>query len=216
MVTETKSFKYYDRFYATGGWKYRPWREKMFLKRRIIKPLLLEKGRRVLEIGCGMGYHSHLLHKLGFTVVGVDNSEVGIAYAREHFKGPRYLAADAAELGKELERESFDIIYVRGMSWYHYELTGVNKHGIDVPAATGEFFTFLKPGGVFVLQIKTDFSGSKTKDAVHYNSLNDYISLFERFGKIDYISDWRGRILQDDAAARESGRSIIIATRKEP
>lgn len=216
MNAENQEQKYYyDEFYARGGWKYRLWREKSFFKRRIIKPLHLEKGQRVLELGCGMGYHSHLLNQLGFDVVGVDNSKVGIAFAREHFKGPRYLAVDAAELGKELERESFDIIYVRGMSWYHYELTGVNKNGIDVPEATGELFTFLKPHGLFILQIKTDFSGSRTKDNVHYNLFGDYLSLFGRFGKVEYISDWGGRILKDDADARASGNNIIIATRKE-
>ncbi len=204
----------YDDFYAKGGWKYFGWLEKRFLLRRIVRPLGLAQGSRVLEIGCGMGLHSYLLHKLGFDVVGVDLSETGIARAKTRFSGPMYYAMDAKDLTAEFDDESFHTIFVRGMSWYHYELLEVNKNGVDVPAATRELFQLLKPSGVFVLQIKTDFSGSRTRDNVYHNYFDDYVQLFSPLGDVIHVSDWRGKVLRNHLDAERSKKSIIIATRK--
>lgn len=213
MTQATKD--HYDNFYSKGGWSYSNWREKRFLKSKIVKPLKLQKGSRLLELGCGMGYQSNLFYELGFDVVGVDLSESGIAYAKSHFSGPRYFNIDATELSAHFDYESFDIIYIRGMSWYHYELNGVNKLGVDVPERTEELFRFLRPKGVFVLQIVTDFSGSQPEGKVHNNRFDEYVRLFERFGEVFYISDWKGRVLRNQAEAEKVGKHIIIATRKK-
>jgi SAM-dependent methyltransferase len=208
---------HYDAFYAQGGWRYpswrlAKWRAKRFLARRIVEPLQLEPGAKILEVGCGMGLHSHLLAKLGFDVTAVDVSEVGIAYARRRFRKPRYLCSDAAELGSTLEPESFDVIFVRGMSWYHYELDGKNLGGVDVPAQTRQLFDFLPAGGLFVLQIFTDFSGQRPAGTVHNNRVEDYTELFEQLGDVVLVTDWMGRRINPDTQQSNSG--IIIATRK--
>jgi hypothetical protein len=122
--------------------------------------------------------------------------------------------SDANELAAVLHRESFDVIFIRGMSWYHYELNGINAKGVDVPASTARLFEYLKKGGLFVLQIQTDFSGRKPVDGVHQNRLGEYTRLFDRFGDIVHISNWKGRILESESDAEKSGGNIIIATRK--
>jgi SAM-dependent methyltransferase len=46
---------------------------------------LRERGlSRVLDLGCGVGRHAQYLAARGFECVGVDASESGLAYAREH------------------------------------------------------------------------------------------------------------------------------------
>ena len=164
---------HYDDFYSKGGWKYDYWQSKKFLVQRIIRPLKLKKHSKLLELGCGMGFHSNLFSKLGFDVVGVDVSEAGIKYAKSHFARPKFFNVDATLLSSEFEYEHFDLIFVRGMSWYHYELNGVNKYGVNVPTCTQELFRFLKKDGVFILQIKTDFSGRRPDSEVHHNKLED-------------------------------------------
>ena len=214
-MNKTQSQKsHYDAFYSKGGWTYSNWRHRRFLVKKIIKPLKLQKGLKLLEIGCGMGFHSNLLSKLGFEVVGVDLSEAGIEYAKNHFSKPQFFDLDALNLSSEFEYEHFDVIFSRGMSWFHYELNGVNKHGIDVPGCTQELFRFLTKNGIFILQIVTDFSGSRPDDKVHYNKLEEYVRLFSAFGEVIFISDWSGKIIKDQKDAEDSKNNIIIATRK--
>lgn len=204
----------YDEFYSEGGWRYSARRERRSIVKRIIGPLKLERGLRLLELGCGMGFHSSLFSKQGFRVVGVDASKAGIDYARDHFPGPSFLNLDAMDLSSELEHESFDVIFVRGMSWYHYELDGVNSHGVDVPGCTRELFRFLTKGGVFILQIRTDFSGRRPDGEVHHNRFDDYVGLFEPLGEIVLVSDWKGKVIRNQVDAAKSGKNIIIAARK--
>lgn len=204
----------YDGFYARGGWRYNHWLEKRFLVKKIIKPLQFKKGMKLLELGCGMGIHSYLFSRLGFEVIGVDQSEEGIAFAKRNFPRTRFLNLDAQKLGPEFPPESFDIIFVRGMSWYHYELNGVNTNNVDVPARTRELFYFLKKGGLFILQVKTDFSGKRPEGDVHHNKYEDYLSLFRPLGKIVLVSDWKGNVLKSQTDAEKTRKNIIIATRK--
>ena len=214
-MNKTDSQKnHYDEFYSKGGWKYSNWRHRRFLVKNIIKPLKLQKGLKILEIGCGMGFHCNLLSKLGFEVVGVDLSESGIDYAKNHFPESQFFDLDALNLSSVFDYENFDVIFSRGMSWYHYELNGVNKHGIDVPSCTQELFRFLNKNGIFILQIVTDFSGSRPDDKVHFSKLEDYVKLFSALGEVIYISDWGGRIIKNQKDAEESKNNIIIATRK--
>lgn len=174
----------------------------------------LQRGIKLLELGCGMGFHSNLFSKLGFEVVGIDISEVAITYAKSHFSGPQFFNLDATNLSSEFKYEHFDAIFARGMSWYHYELNGVNKHGINVPSCTQEFFRFLTKGGIFILQIKTDLSGRRPDNNVHHNKFEDYVTLFSSFGEVVFISDQKGKIIRNQKDAEKSRKNIIIATRK--
>lgn len=212
FVKNTKN--HYNKFYSIGGWDYSYEKEKRFLLDRIILPLNLKKGAKILEIGCGTGFHSSLLTDLGFKVIGVDISEKGIRSAKKHFPKTEFKAMDAKELSSKYKKESFDVIYSRGMSWYHYELKGITKKGINIDKETKKMFDLIKPRGFFVLQIKTDFSGINEKGQVNNNKFSDYTSLFSNFGEIMLITDFDGKILKSEADAKRSKRNIIIATKK--
>jgi SAM-dependent methyltransferase len=168
----------------------------------------------VIDLGCGRGFHSDLLATLGFEVVGVDASQTGIAAAKAAYAAPSFLCMDAAKLSQHFEPDSFDVIYDRGMSWYHYELDGINRHGVNVPERTRELFDLVKAGGVFVLQIVTDFSGNRPVSDIHQNRYDDYIRLFEPLGDIALMTDWVGHPIRSQADAERSKRSVIIATRR--
>ena len=204
--------EYYDRFYARGGWSYSSEQQERFLIERIITPLGLEPGMKILEIGCGMGLHSGLLDRLGFRVIAIDISPVGIELAKSRFPNVAFHCADLAEfISGEPE---YDAIYSRGMAWYHYELNQPNVHGIDVPLQTARLFQMLKPAGVFILQICTDFSGTVADSGVYNNQLEEYTTFFERFGEIVLLTDWNSAPLSSQTEAARLRRNIIIATRK--
>lgn len=153
---------------------------------------------RILDLGCGDGFHAMILAHLGYEVYGVDNSAEGISRAKERESAAQFICTNAAALNEVFEEEHFDCIYCRGLSWYHYELNSNNRHGINVLEETKNILQYLKPSGIFVLQIATDFSGGKDPvSGVVYNTLSTYVSFFEQLGKVMRVADWRGNELSN-------------------
>ena len=199
---------YYDTFYAAGGWDYDLRTEKVFLRKRIIQLSKWKPGSHVLEVGAGMGHHAELLRLLGFTITAVDASPAAVAYMQCCYPSLQAILADVSEWAP---RFSPHHIFARGMSFFHYELDGINIKGVDVIAETRRLFEWLRPGGTFVLQIYTDFS--RRKDEIHMNCLQDYVGLFSRFGIVEECTDWLGRpVLKNQLPPNAYG--IIIVTRK--
>jgi SAM-dependent methyltransferase len=58
----------------------------------------LPKGSKVLDVACGCGYGSWILHAAGMNVTAVDISEEAIAYAKENYPGPEYLCQKAEDI----------------------------------------------------------------------------------------------------------------------
>lgn len=54
-----------------------------------IKCLKGEK-RKIVDLGCGMGYGSHMLYLEGHNVLGIDNSEEAIGYARKNYERRKF------------------------------------------------------------------------------------------------------------------------------
>ncbi|WP_226889227.1 class I SAM-dependent methyltransferase [Nostoc sp. MG11] len=68
------------------------------------------KGKKVLDIACGAGYGSQMLHLAGATtVVGVDVSSQTIEYAKQNYQTPsiEFICADAEEFEWS---ERFDVV----------------------------------------------------------------------------------------------------------
>src|SRR5256885_14875768 len=53
----------------------------------------------VLDLACGCGYGSKILHDSGYKVTGVDIDPNTIAYARKNYPGPTYVAMKAEKWG---------------------------------------------------------------------------------------------------------------------
>jgi SAM-dependent methyltransferase len=71
------------------------------------------RGRKVLDVACGEGYGSRLMHDWGAKeVVGVDVSEEAVKNAQANFAvaNLRYLAGDAERLDELLGNQKFDLI----------------------------------------------------------------------------------------------------------
>ena len=203
--------KYYDKFYTDDGWK--TTLEGALAQIEISATRLgWLPGRRILDLGCGQGLQTEILRTLGFDAVGIDASPVGIGRAKRTYSDASYICADVAEWEPD-SSFSFDSIYCRCMSWFHYELNGVNRNGIDVSYEVARFFTWLPSGGEFVLQISTDFSGVDTlgTGGVLNNTLDAYLDLFALFGTLEFVCDWKGNEVD---ANKKPISGVILATRK--
>jgi SAM-dependent methyltransferase len=203
----------YEIRYSAGGWKYDYDYERKRLE-RITDRLGLMPGDAVLEIGCGEGFHASILYDMKFRVVGNDLSEVGIQHAQAQFPTVRFIHRNSIELCDILPNDHFDMVLARGHSWYHYELTELNSKNWNVPGNTRRMFSLIRPGGFFVLCIRTDFSGTYYKDGVLNNTYQAYRDLFQPLGEIVFLTDAEGVDLANDEQARHSKNDVVIATRK--
>jgi SAM-dependent methyltransferase len=211
MVLEKRT---YDQFYAERDFGFDQRHQEQFIKEQIIDQFELPKRGKVLEIGCGTGKQAAIFAGFGFEVDAFDISYVAIEKAKLQETTARFYHESADKVVELFQTEWFDLIFVRGMSWYHYELNEPSRTGVDVRQKTNELFKLLKPSGLFVLQIATDFSGSQLAGRVHCNTWQSYISHFEPHGKIIKVQNWKGIELTGQEQAVKEGGNILIATRK--
>jgi GT2 family glycosyltransferase/SAM-dependent methyltransferase len=192
----------YEEFYKEGGWDYDPQLEEQrrVLRELVAAPAEWAPGGHILEVGCGTGFHAHLLHAAGFQVTAIDGSFMGITQAKKKYPGPTFLNTFAEHYHPE---GSFDGLFVRGMSWFHYDLDDKLK------ARCAEMFKWLTPTGRFVLQIVTDFSGTRVAGRVHNNTVEDYRRLFRGIGRVTRITDWKGKVLRIGDAG-EQGVIVVV------
>jgi SAM-dependent methyltransferase len=202
----------YTAFYNSGGWSYETAKEQRFFQKWFQQKFKLKSNARILELGCGMGFQSAVLADMGFDVTGLDVCQAGITAAKQRKSKASFICDSADNLCYRFPKRHFDCIYVRGMSWFHYELDRISAEtNVDIRQKTKMFFEYLKPKGLFFLQIATDFSG-EIKNHVLYNRLDKYIDLFAPLGNIVHVSNWAGVELHSQEQAEQVKGNIIIVT----
>lgn len=130
-------------------------------------------GKRVLEIGCGMGYHSELLLRAGARLTSVDLSPTSVEATRKRLalKG---LEGDVREMDAEhleFPDEQFDLVW----SW------GVIHHSASTGRALKEIHRVLKPGGEVRLMV------------YNLDGIQAYITIVRRY----LFGFWRGKSLDE-------------------
>jgi ubiquinone/menaquinone biosynthesis C-methylase UbiE len=103
------------------------------------------RGKRVLEVGCGLGTDLRQFAKAGAIVTGLDLSSKSLALARKGFDffglEGTFVQGDGETL--PFDDASFDVVY----SW------GVIHHSPDPPAVVREIHRVLKPGGQILAMV---------------------------------------------------------------
>lgn len=104
-----------------------------------------EKGKLILEVGCGMGTDSRSISRRGADVVSLDLSFDNVSFALKGMqlfglKG-RGVNADAEKL--PFKDDSFDVVYS----------FGVLHHTPDTQKAIDEVLRVMKPGGKCVIML---------------------------------------------------------------
>lgn len=121
----------------------RPWMNPYkfpWIMQRIEEESKKLKGKKLLEVGCGMGYDSLEFIRRGVRVTAVDLTPNAVDFARRHFEVVG-VEADDVRVGNALELpfedETFDAVWANGV----LHVTG------DTPKAISEVRRVLKPGG---------------------------------------------------------------------
>jgi len=67
------------------------------VKRYLFATIGMTEGETVLDLACGCGYGSFLMHGTGAKVTGMDIEPEAIAYCNKHYQGPEYLCQRAED-----------------------------------------------------------------------------------------------------------------------
>lgn len=127
-------------------------------------------GKKVLEIGCGLGAHTEALCRLGAVVSSIDLAPMSVKVTRKrlNLKGldAEVIEADAEKL--PFVTEHFDYVW----SW------GVIHHSPNTVQCAKEIARVLKPGGRIGIML------------YHRNSLYNWLNVILRYGIL------RGQLLR--------------------
>lgn len=105
------------------------------------------RGRKVLEIGCGIGTAAVNFARHGADYTGIDLSSASLELAKKRFKvydlPGRFFNANAEQLSQFVPEEKFDLIY----SW------GVIHHTPDPPSVIEEIKKYMHKDSIFKIMI---------------------------------------------------------------
>ncbi len=105
------------------------------------------KGKKILDLGCGGGFFTHIAAELGGDVLGVDYSSSAIHFAKNRYPNRQFNVADATTL-QQFPDNSFDVVL----------LMDVIEHIYNQDQTMKEIQRILKPHGKVL--ISTDLEDS--------------------------------------------------------
>jgi ubiquinone/menaquinone biosynthesis C-methylase UbiE len=152
------------------------------------------RGKRMLEVGCGVGIDLVRFARAGAIVTGVDLAEVAIALARQNFEQHHLTAHLEVMNGEELQFEdnSFDVVYAHGVLQY----TANPQRMIN------ELYRVLQPDGEAILMVYNRYSWLNMLSAVtkveleHHDapvlrkySIREFKRLLQPFARVQIIPE---------------------------
>lgn len=150
-------------------------------ERTAVERYFTDDGASVLDIGCGAGRVSHLLHERGFDVTGVDVSEPLVAEARSRFPGIEFRVEDVRDASFASNSFEYAVFSFYGLDYVLPESERVR--------ALREIRRVLKPSGVVVFSSHNSWHPLVPLSARDLRrAANDVIDLYLR-------EENRGRLL---------------------
>jgi 2-polyprenyl-3-methyl-5-hydroxy-6-metoxy-1,4-benzoquinol methylase len=148
-------------------------------------------GKRVLEIGCGMGFHSEMLARAGALLSSVDLSPTSVKATRMRLD-LKNLNAEVHEMDADLlafPSDSFDMVW----SW------GVIHHSSRTGRIVREIERVLRPGGVARIMV------------YNLEGMPAYITLVTSY----LLGFWRGQSLDEMLWQSTDGFSARFYTKDQ-
>jgi SAM-dependent methyltransferase len=131
----------------------------------------LARGKRVLDAGCGAGYGSAELAKTAVSVLGVDQSNDAVQYARENYRLPNLTFVQASATALPHPDATFDLVVA-------FE---VIEHLDEWRAFLLEIRRVLVPAGQFMVSTPNKRYYTETRDRVGPNPFHHHEFEFAEF-----------------------------------
>lgn len=135
-------------------------------------------GKKLLDVGCGTGYHLARYHERGFDISGVDGSEDMLKEARATNPEIEFKQSDVDKL--PFEDKSFD--YVLCIEVFRYLP--------DIKPCLREIYRVLKPGGVAIItaaplfQANLYYPVNRIAASVKVGNLTSLKQFFHTYGQL--------------------------------
>lgn len=112
-------------------------------EKKVVERYFADTDASVLDVGCGTGRLSHVLHERGFDVTGIDVSEPLVEKAQSLFPEIDFRVADVRDTA--FDSASFDYVV---FSFYGLDYILPKAGRVK---ALGEMYRVLKPAGIVML-----------------------------------------------------------------
>jgi 2-polyprenyl-3-methyl-5-hydroxy-6-metoxy-1,4-benzoquinol methylase len=148
-------------------------------------------GKRVLEIGCGMGFHTEMMLRAGANLTSIDLSETSVKSTRRRLE-VKGLAGDVRQMDAEqleFEDNEFDMVW----SW------GVIHHSAHTGRILDQIRRSLKPGGDVRLMV------------YNLDGTQAYVTMMRRY----LLGFWRGKSLDEQLWRDTDGFTARFYTRDQ-
>ena len=153
----------------------------------VVQLLTPQQGERILDLGCGTGYLTHLIAQAGARVVGIDNSPAMILRAQAAYPDLDFRVLSATDFHFDT---SFDAVFSNAtLHWV-----------LDKESAIEHIAHALKPGGRLVLEMggkgnveeivvatrkvltRHGYYSNAATQLWYFPSLSEYTTLLEKKG----------------------------------
>jgi SAM-dependent methyltransferase len=197
----------YGRRYLAGGFGYEAQRRylRRWLRRHYVRAFGFPRGGRVLDVPCGDGFWTSLLHGEGFDAVGIDRDPGGVTVARRRYPGIDFHVGDAEQ--PLPVTGTFDVVFSRGISHLHRE-TLIDDSSIRM---VRNLMSYVAAGGLLLLSYHTRRDGSRTKSHSHH-AVGPLVTLAEHAGdvtRVEVVNDFVQIAVEHRTGPRRDGRRLV-------
>lgn len=195
----------YDEYYAKHY-------DSIFLNKNrnnfeLLKIMDIEKNKKhtkILDVGCGTGYHVNVLTKKGYNVEGIDKSSAMIENAKYKYKNAKYEIGDILDNGI-LDFSVYTHILCLGRTIYEIK---------DKETFFDNCFSLLKNNGYLIVHLinRQQFDPYKitTQNKIVYNPLNYDKKISQLIIKLDknneYLSKYKNNHTNNNHSDNDSDK----------
>lgn len=167
---------------------------------KVIGLNILKKNKKILDVGCGLGYFTGAMRRMGYNCFGIDLSNEAIQEAIRTY-GPYFKCIDITENNSILDKEKYDVIVCLEIIehldnidiFFQSILSKLNNGGVAIistpVAASRKEWTSTEPPvhltqfsekGIRLLSQRLKCTVEFYSDSVNYKNVNNFKNIYSK------------------------------------